>query len=305
MQNAARRLLLIMFVALMFGACGSPSVRQVTDSVDRLNVTVSIAPQQYFVERIAGDRVRVTVMVPPGSDPHTYEPSPGQMRALSDADLYLAIGESFEQVWMERFRAMNPDMLVVDTSEGIQRLALPGAVHNDDDAADDEHADEHALDPHIWVSPSLVKIQAKTIRDALVQIDPTHENLYDAGLASLLADIDALDAEIRATLSGLERRRFLVFHPSWGYFAQEYGLEQIPVEVGGQEPSAAELAEVISLAREEGIRVVLAQPEFSTQAAETIAREIGGEVLLVSPLAPDWLDNMRRVAQTFARALEP
>ena len=103
----------------------------------------------------------------------------------------------------------------------------------------------------------------------------------------------------------MERRRFLVFHPSWGYFAQEYGLEQIPVEVGGQEPSAAELAKVIALAQEEGIRVVLAQPEFSTQAAETIAREIGGEVLLVSPLAPDWLANMRRVAETFARALEP
>jgi len=305
MQSAVKRLLLIVFMGLMLGACASPSGRNVRDSADGLNVTVSIAPQQYLVERIAGAGVQVTVMVPAGSDPHTYEPSPGQMRALSDADLYLAIGESFEQVWMDRFRAMNPDMLVIDTSEGIQRLAIPDAVHDDDTAAKDDHGDEHAVDPHIWVSPALVKIQAQTIRDALVQVAPGHQNAYDTGLASLLADIDALDADIRATLSGTERRRFLVFHPSWGYFAQEYGLEQIAVEVGGQEPSAAELAKVISLAREEGIRVVLAQPEFSTQAAETIAREIGGEVLLVSPLAPDWLDNMRRVAETFARALEP
>lgn len=304
MQNATRRLLFIAFVALMLGACGSPPGAAVTDSADGLNVTVSIAPQQYLVERIAGDRVKVTIMVPTGSDPHTYEPSPGQMRALSDADLYLAIGESFEQVWMERFRAMNPRMLVVDTSEGIQRLAIPDAIHDGEDEADDEHGDGHAVDPHIWVSPALVKIQAQTIRDAFVQIDAAHESAYDAGLDGLLADIDALDTDIRAALSSVERRRFLVFHPSWGYFAQEYGLEQVPVEVGGQEPSAAELAQVIALAREEGIRVVLAQPEFSTQAAETIAREIGGEVLLVSPLAPDWLDNMRRVAETFARALE-
>lgn len=304
MQSAVKRLLLIVFMGLMLGACGSPAGPDVTGLADGLNVTVSIAPQQYLVERIASARVNVTVMVPTGSDPHTYEPSPGQMRALSDADLYLAIGESFEQVWMDRFHAMNPDMQVIDTSEGIQRLAVPDAIHDDDDAAEDDHGDAHAVDPHIWVSPALVKIQAQTIRDALAQVDPGNQNVYDTGLAGLLADIDALDDDIRATLSGMERRRFLVFHPSWAYFAQEYGLEQIAVEVGGQEPSAAELAEVISLAREEGIRVVLAQPEFSTQAAETIAREIGGEVLLVSPLAPDWLDNMRRVAETFARALE-
>lgn len=298
----------LILIVLFLAACRAPAPAA-TDQGDlhndTINVTVSIAPQQYFVERIAGDRVSVTVMVPTGSDPHTYEPSPGQMRALSDADLYLAIGESFEQVWMDRFRAMNPDMLVVDTSDGIQRLSRPDAVQNEDEAALDSDHDDHAVDPHIWVSPALVKIQAQTIRDAFVQIDAANESAYEAGLASLLADIDALDDEIRATLSGMERRRFLVFHPSWGYFAQEYGLEQIPVEVGGQEPSAAELAKVIALAQEEGIRVVLAQPEFSTQAAETIAREIGGEVLLVSPLAPDWLANMRRVAETFARALEP
>ena len=258
-------------------------------------MTVSIAPQQYFVERIGGDRVHVTVMVPTGSDPHTFEPSPGQMRALSEADLYLAIGENFEQTWMARFRAVNPDMLVVDTFAGIERFAEEDADHP---------TDERTLDPHIWVSPSLVKVLAQATHDALVGLDAAHTSAYDAGLAAFLVDIDALDAEIRSVLEDQARRQFIVFHPAWAYFARDYGLEQIPVEIGGQEPSAAEMARLVAFARKENIRVILAQPEFSTLAAETIAREIGGEVVLISPLAPDWLDNMRRVADAFTRALE-
>ncbi|MHB1317576.1 MAG: metal ABC transporter solute-binding protein, Zn/Mn family [Anaerolineae bacterium] len=296
------RMLMCLLALGLAAACSGPSQTESTGASqgqDVVRVTVSIAPQQYFVERIGGDRVHVTVMVPTGSDPHTYEPSPGHMRDLSEADLYLAIGEGFEQAWMDRFRSVNPDMQVVDTSAGIERIPVTQAGQE----ATDGH-DESTLDPHIWVSPRLVKVQAQTTRDALVALDPAHTSDYDANLSAFLADLDALDAEIVSALEGKERRQFVVFHPSWGYFARDYGLEQIPVEVDGQEPSAAELASLIALAREEDIRVILAQPEFSTQAAETIAQEIGGEVLLISPLAPDWLDNMRRVMDTFARALE-
>lgn len=296
------RLLACILALVLFAACTNPPASRITaanPNDDVLRVTVSIAPQQYFVERVGGDRVTVTVMVPSGSDPHTYEPRPGQMRGLSAADLYLTIGEGFEQAWMARFRAVNADMLVVDTFAGIERYPAEDAAHTGAD-----EPDERTLDPHIWVSPRLVKIQAQATHDALVALDPAHAETYGINLSAFIADIDALDAEIRSALEGQDRRRFIVFHPSWGYFARDYGLEQIPVEIGGQEPSAAELASLITLAHDEGIRVILAQPEFSTQAAETIAREIGGEVLLVSPLAPDWLDNMRRVADTFARALE-
>lgn len=298
----AYRLWAALLTLLLAVSCASPPQRSINDANpegDVVRVTVSIDPQRYFVERIGGNRVRVTVMVPTGSDPHTYEPSPGQMRALSDADLYLAIGEGFEQAWMDRFMAVNANMHVVDTSAGIERLPLTETEH----ASADEH-DDDTLDPHIWVSPRLVKVQAQATHDALVAVDPLHASVYDANLSAFLADIDALDAEIISALQSKVRRQFIVFHPSWGYFARDYGLEQIPVEVGGQEPSAAELARLIALAREQNIRVILAQPEFSTQAAETIAREIGGEVLLISPLAPDWLDNMRRVMDTFSRALE-
>jgi len=266
-------------------------------------VMVSIAPQRYLLERIGEEHVQVTVLVPAGADPHTFEPSPAQMRALSAAQLYFTVGESFEQVWMDRFLSANPQLHVVDTAAGIERLPM-AAGHSHDDEGGETADDEATLDPHIWLSPRIVRTQASTVRNALVSCDPAHAARYDENLAALLADIDALDADIRAMLRDKARREFLVFHPSWAYFAEDYGLEQVAVEVGGQEPSAAELAAVITLARERGIRVVLAQPEFSTTAAGTIAREIDGEVLLVSPLAPDWLENMRRVAATIAQALE-
>lgn len=247
-----------------------------------LNITVSILPQQYFVERIGGEYVSVNVMVLPGESPATYEPKPEQITALSKAAAYVSTGVPFENVWLDKIAAANSEMLMVDATRGIEKVGN---------------------DPHIWLSPTLVKTQAQTIYEALAQLDSAHKGEYQANLDSFLADIDGLDADIRKTLGGVENKKFMVFHPAWGYFARDYGLEMIPIEVGGQEPSAAELAALITRAREEGIKVILAQPEFSIRDAETIASEIGGEVLLISALDPDWLDNLRHVADTFAEAL--
>jgi zinc transport system substrate-binding protein len=259
---------------------------------------VSILPQQYFVARIGGDRVTVNVMVAPGAEPHTYEPKPDQLRALSNSKAYFTVGMPFEQIWLERFKAAAPETRIVDTAACVKRLAMAG-----------EHADEavkvndQLLDPHIWLSPGLVKQQAAAIYAALAELDCVHQAEYKTNLDAFLADIDRLDADIRARLKGVQGRKFIVFHPAWGYFARDYGLEQIPIEIGGQEPSAADMARLIAQAREEDIKVIFAQPEFSTRAAETIAREIGGKVLLISPLDPDWLENMRRVAGAFAEVL--
>ncbi|MGI6368864.1 MAG: metal ABC transporter solute-binding protein, Zn/Mn family [Anaerolineae bacterium] len=330
----ANRLRFILLAILVFSLVGcQPAATAADPAADgALKVTVSIGPQAYLVRQLAGELASVSVMVPAGADVHTFEPSPRQMRSLADADLYLTIGEHFETVWMDRFLEINPQMRVVDISEGIERIPVAqgvqhteehadgehaDGVHADEEHADEEHADEvHSedehgdahdhggLDPHIWLSPRLMKQLAEATRAALAEADPAHAEHYATACAGLLNEIDTLDAEIRATLEPLPRQRFLVFHPSWGYFARDYGLEQISIEVDGQEPSAAELAQVIALARAEGIRVVIAQPEFSTRSAETIAQEIDGEVLLASPLAEDWMDNMRRVTETFARALE-
>ncbi|MGL4620645.1 metal ABC transporter solute-binding protein, Zn/Mn family [Chroococcidiopsis sp.] len=269
-------------------------------SVEQLHVMVSIAPQKYFVERIGNGYVIVNVMVPPGAEPHTFEPKPAQLKALSHSSAYMRIRIDFESAWMGKIKAANPKMLVVDTTQGIERMPTTAGYQEGGKARTDKSDN---LDPHIWLSPPLVRIQAQTIANALMQLDTKHKQVYQANLERFVADIDTLDADIRKSLQGVKHRKFIVFHPSWGYFARDYGLEMIPIQIGGQEPRAAELATLITKAKTEDIKVVFAEPEFSTQSAETIAREIGGEVLLLNPLSPDWLNNLRTVADTFAKVL--
>jgi len=263
-------------------------------------ITVSVLPQKYFVERIGDGYVNVNVMVGPGSDPHTYEPKPEQMRDLSKSKAYFSVGVEFEKAWLDKFTDINPGMVIIDTSKGIEPLSQTNPT--DDNEILDKHSTE--VDTHIWTSPILVKIQAQAVCDALTALDPGHSSIYRKNLDGFLSEIDALDINIRDTLSGIQNREFIVFHPAWGYFARDYDLVQIPVEVGGQEPSAAELANVISIARNENVKVIFAQPEFSTRSAEVIADEIGGEVLLIDPLAYNWKENIEHVARTFASVLK-
>ncbi|MCD4738017.1 MAG: zinc ABC transporter substrate-binding protein [Anaerolineae bacterium] len=276
----------VLLFLLILSGCGGGSASPHESSA--VSATVSILPQRYFVERIGGEHVAVTVMVQPGESPATYEPEPAQLVALSSSDLYFSIGVPFEHVWLEKIATANEELLLVDTAEGIERRPI---------SRDKAETSGENLDPHIWLSPALVKVQARNICRALVQLDPEHEAEYQANLTAFLADIEVLQAEIRETLQASTGEKFMVFHPSWGYFADEFGLQQLPIESGGQEPSAQELTAIISTAKAAGIRVIFAQPEFSTRAAEMIAREIGGEVQLISPLALDWPANMRQAAE--------
>jgi len=287
----------VLMAVVMTGCTAEP---EVSPADGKLAVTVSVVPQQYFVERIGGEHVAVSVMVGPGDNPTTYEPKPAQLKALSRSAAYFSIGVPFESVWLDRIAGANPDMRIVDTIEGIERHPVDTHDHH---KGEEEAESAGAPDPHVWVSPELVKIQARTICGALVELDPDNAATYRANLDAFVADIDGLITEIRGTLAGVADGKFMVFHPSWGYFAEDFGMEQIAIEIGGQEPSAQEMARLIEEARSEGIRVIFAQPEFSTVDAETIAEEIGGEVLPISPLAYDWLENLRTVANTFAEVL--
>lgn len=302
MVNRLYRLVVIVFIGVTASiGCSQRFTTPGNDHrSDHLQIIVSIAPQEYFVERIGNDYVNVEVMVPPGAEPHTFEPKPEQLKALSQADAYMQIHIDFEDAWISKFTSVNPGMLLVDTTQGIQRMSLSSSVQPEEATP---QPSEH-LDPHIWLSPPLVKIQAQTIYDALVQLDPDRQAIYQANLEQFLADIDGLDAEIRQTLQGVENRKFIVFHPGWGYFAREYNLEMISIEVGGQEPSASEVGALITEAKQNNIRIVFAEPQFSKQTADTIAKEIGGEVLLIDPLSSDWLNNLRYVANTLAEVLD-
>lgn len=300
-------LLRVTLIALMLGtssltACRSVPVTEQTQTTEKIPVTVSIEPQKYFVERIGGDRVKVNVMVENGVDPHTYEPKPDQMRFLANAKAYFSIGGDLEKAWLPRLLGANNQLKVVDTSQGIEKL--PNLGHDHDHHHENPSGESENLDPHIWLSPSRVKQQAKTIYQSLVKLDPKHQAEYQANLNQFIQEIDRLDQAIRQQLTLVKNRPFMVFHPEWGYFAKDYHLKMIPIEVEGNEPSAAELAEIIQQAKANNIKVIFTQPEFSPKIAQAIAQQINAKVITISAFSPDWLNNLRQVSQTLAAELK-
>lgn len=290
-------------------------------------VFVSIAPQKYFVERIGGSLVNVSVMVPSGASPHVYEPKPEQMRILAQAKVYFALGVEFEKNLLPKVGALHPELRIVHTDAGIDKLPMISHHHQHDHghghgknhdhghahgkSHDHGHAHSHGhdhdhhggLDTHVWLSPDLVRIQARHILEALTALDGAHAPVYEANFNEFMADLDALDADIRHTLAEKQGAAIMVFHPAWGYFARHYGLEQIPVELEGKEPKAQDLQQLIQRARTEGIRVVFVSPQFSTRSAETIASAIEGQTIAINPLAENWMENMRTVAEKFKQAM--
>ncbi len=263
-------------------------------------VMVSIAPQKYFVQQICRDLASVQIMVPPGANPATYEPKPRQMAAISKTRIYFSIGVPFEHAWLKKIAAANSAMTVVATDRGIQKLPM-AAGHHHEGATQLEHP---SLDPHIWLSPPLVRIQARTILNAMQAADPDHRSVYESNFKAFMTQLSNLDDELKRLFSGRTGQQFMVFHPSWGYFAQGYGLKQVPIEIEGKEPKPAQLRELIEHAREDGIRSIFVQPQFSTKSARVIAEAIGAQVVMADPLAEDWADNLRAVARKFESALK-
>jgi len=291
-------LFLLLMTPLIFSGCQTTNSNPPSQNV----ISVSIIPQKYFVERLAGDHFSVNVLVQPGQSPENYEPSPSQMRAVSASSAYIQVGAPFEAVWVEKIKASNPELLIFDSSVGIERIPLEDHFHVGEESTTGNHS-EKELDPHIWTSPNLVKIQSQNITDLLIQLDPAHEQDYRVNLANFLTDIDQLDQELQTEFKDLTNRKFMVYHPAWGYFARDYGLEQIAIEIGGTEPSAKEMSQIINLATTDQIKIIFVQPEFSTRSAEAIATEIGGKVIPISSLEYDWLENLRSIGRILAETL--
>ena len=268
----------------------------------KLTVFVSIAPQKYFVHQIGQERVDVEIMVPPGASPATYEPKPRQMAALSKTPVYFAIGVPFEKNWLKKITAANPNMRVVHTDHGIQKIPMNAHRHAAEPHTEKGHHGEP--DPHIWLSPELVKVQARTIRDALQEVDPAHRSVYDTNYKAFVSTLAALDAEFRNMFVDKQGLQFMVFHPSWGYFARTYGLKQVAVEIEGKDPKPAQLKALIEHAKDNGIKIIFVQPQFSSKSAKLVAKEIGGQVVVADPLAQDWSGNLRQVVREIKGALQ-
>ncbi len=284
----------ILCLAALLGGCAPK-----TADTDTLQVAVSILPLGDFVQAVAGDRVAVTVMIPPGAFPHSYEPKPEQMREMSRAAMYVKVGSpiEFELVWLEKLLSIHPSIPVVNAGQGIDLMPM-------ESGPTDDHHTQRRLDSHSWLSVANAKLMVENILAGLIAIDPAHQEAYRRNAEQYIARLDALDEQIEQQLADKRNRKFLVYHPAWGYFARDYDLEQIPVEQAGKVPTAKNIQHLIETARREGITVIFVSPQMSADQADVIAAEIGGRVISVDPLAQNYIDNLEQVAQIMATTME-
>jgi zinc transport system substrate-binding protein len=268
----------------------------------KISVFVSILPQSYFVERIGGEKVEVNVLVLPGDNHETYSPTPKQITNLSKAEIFFRIGVPFENSLMPKIENTMPDLVIVDTRKGIELRNIENHSHENETEITANKMEEK--DPHIWMSPSLVAIQAINIRDALTGFDPESKSGYEENYNLFKKDLDDLDIKLKKVFAPLKDKEIFVFHPAFGYFADSYGLKQVAIEEGGKDPSPKHLLHIVKMAKERGVKVIFAQKHFSKKSAEKIAELIDGAVVLLDPLAKDYIKNMEEMALKIEEALK-
>lgn len=272
-------------------------------SETKINAFVSILPHAYFVERIGGEYVNVRVLVEKGQSPETFNPTPKQVIALQDAQVFFHTGMPFEDAWNDRIQSVNPKLLWVDLRTEIELLDMEDTAINIADGVHHIHHHENK-DPHIWLDPLRVIRQLETIVQALKNMDSINKIEYDSNTKKLIKELLFLHQEIEDLLKPTPKKVFALFHPSWGYMADRYGLKQIAIETGGKEPSAKQLGKVIEYIKQHNIKSIFVQEQMDTRLAKTIAHQISGEVITIDPLAKDYINNLRETAKIFAKALQ-
>ena len=283
-----RILLLSLFTGMILASCFSE-----TKKLKNKIIFVSILPLKYFADKIVDSIFKVEVTVPPGVGPETYSPTPKQMMLLSEAKAYFSIGYlGFEQAFLENFQSTNPNLQVIVTSKNID-LIKEKEQHSD-------HSHLQGVDPHIWSSPKTARILAQNIFNGILQIDSENDIIYRTNFTNLLSEIDRIDSIVTALLAETKMRKFIIFHPALGYFARDYGFEQLSIEFEGKVPSPKHLQTVIETAKTEGIKSVLIQKEFDKENAEIIAKETGCKIIQIDPLAYNWPEQMIEIAKKLA-----
>ena len=277
-------LLYILLAAGIFAAgCKSP-----TKPGDQKVLTVSIMPQKYITEQIAGKAYEVNVLVPPGASPATYEPTPRQLEKLSHSPAYFRVGHiGFEKAWTEKIRDASKNMEVFDLSEGLKLIERNGRV-----------------DPHIWTSPEMVIGMARNIAKALKKIDPENARQFEKNFQTFAKDVHKLQEKMHSMLKPYREKSFLIYHPALAYYSREFDLKQIPIQVQGKEPSASYMQQIIREAKHKNIKAVLIQEQFGQSSAKTIAKEINAEVITINPLAENWPETMLNITQKLVKTFK-
>ncbi|MFH1156147.1 MAG: zinc ABC transporter substrate-binding protein [Pseudomonadota bacterium] len=281
--NHCLRIPLMVLTLILVSAVLTPVL-----AAEKLSVFVSIEPQAYLVERIGQDKVVVSVLVPPGKSPETYSPKPGQMKDLARAQILFTIGVEFEQALVPRISGVNEGITLVDTTQGITPRTFP----------------DGGRDPHIWMSPRLAAIQSETMCNALGHARPEYRSFFQANLEVLKQDLVRLDQTLATAFEPIRGQALMVFHPVFGYLADDYGLVQMAVEKEGKAPKGKDLVRFIQQAQEKRARVIFVQPQFDTNTAQKVASAIGGVVIPLDPLARNYIQNLESIAVTIRNALQ-
>ena len=277
--------LIYILTLFILSACGNT-----TQKSEKSILTVTLEPLRYFTEAIAGDNYEIVSMVPKGSSPESYDPTPQQLVNLSKSQAYFRIGYiGFEQTWMKKLEANCPDMKVYDTSKGIDLIRDKGHWHGD-------HFHEGGVEPHVWNSTQNALIIADNIYQALCELDSTHQEDNQKRLDGLNQTIQQTDTNVRTLLENADST-FLIYHRALSYFARDYGLKQVSIEEGGKEPSPAQLKALIETCRNENVHTIFVQQEFDQRNAQLIANELGVNIVSINPLSYDWVKEMIRIAE--------
>ena len=289
--------LLMIIMIITISGCQSEKLDD-TNSTKKLTVAVSIVPQETFVRAVAGELVDIITMIPPGYSPTNYQPTPKQMLKFSESKVYFSVGVPTEEAnLLPKVEDLNEDIKVVSLANKV------GEIYPHRTFSEEDH-DHQGKDPHIWLSPKRVKVMIGSIKDELIVLDPNNKPIYEKNADEYMAKLDELDHEIENTLNGCNGQSFIIYHPVLGYFADDYGLKMIPIEEDGKEITVKKLQEVIDMAKKENIKFVFYQQEFDSKQAETIAKEIGGATVKVVPLASNYIENLRAIANTFEDVLK-
>lgn len=285
--------LILIGTAILMAGCNSKTTSVVTGEKGKLKVAVSIVPQATFVKAVAGDLVDVVTMIPPGGNPENYAPTPQQMEQFSDARIYFAIGVPSEKAnILAKVNDLNQNIKIVDLP------AMVDAVYPARTFASGER------DPHMWLSPKRAAEIVKITARQLSELDPSHKQTYEQNSQSYITKLEKLDQDIRASLIGLPNKTIIVYHPAFGYFTDDYGLKMVALEEEGKEATAINYQKVIDMAKKDKIKVVFYQAEIDSKQSQSLAAEIGGQTEMIAPLDPDYINNLEKMARTFARVLK-
>jgi zinc transport system substrate-binding protein len=289
-KRVAVVIIILLISALILGYLAQQKNISKTES-GKIGVAVSLGPEVEWVNAVGGSKVDVTLMVPAGSDPHTYEPLPNQLAQVSNAKIYVEMGSSveFENNYMDKIRETNPNMLVINASQGVE--LIPNSAENESET----------VDPHVWADPKNAKIMVNNIYQGLVEVDPADKDYFTKNRDTYLQQLDELDKNTTALLKDKNNTYILVLHPAFGYLAKDYNITQIGAMINDEEPSPQRIALMINIAKEYNITTVYSEPQYDPRFMQSIASQIGGNLVTVNDLDENYLENMKNITVAFSK----